>query len=62
MEPWALPGAPSASNADEVAGTLDRVAARIRSGDLFIPGASTAVSDEAVLAAVLAALLQRARG
>lgn len=63
LEPWAFPGAePSASTPDDVAGALERVAARIRSGDLFVPGASTAATDEAVLASVLAALLQRARG
>jgi hypothetical protein len=63
MEPWALPGGtPSGTNGDEIAAALERVAARIRSGDLFIPGASVASSDEAVLAVVLAALLQRARG
>jgi hypothetical protein len=63
LEPWAMPGAaPSASSAEDVAAALERVAARIRSGDLFVPGAMTAASDEAVLAAVLAALLQRSRG
>lgn len=63
LEPWAMPGAaPSASSAEDVAGALERIAARVRSGDLFVPGAMTAVSDEAVLAAVLAALLQRSRG
>jgi hypothetical protein len=63
LEPWALPGAePAASTSDDVATALERVASRIRSGDLFIPGSLTAASDEAVLAAVLAALLQRARG
>jgi hypothetical protein len=63
MEPWALPGGtPSATNGDEVAAALERVAARIRSGELFVPGAAMAPSDEGVLAAVLAALLQRARG
>jgi hypothetical protein len=63
LEPWAFPGAePSASTSDDVATALERVAARIRSGDLFVPGASTAATDEAVLASVLAALLQRARG
>jgi hypothetical protein len=63
LEPWALPGAePSASTSDDVATALERVAARIRSGDLFVAGASTAATDEAVLASVLAALLQRARG
>jgi hypothetical protein len=63
LEPWALPGAePSASSADDVAAALERVALRIRSGDLFVPGAMAAASEEAVLAAVLAALLQRARG
>ena len=63
LEPWAMPGAaPSASSGEDVAVALERVAARIRSGDLFVPGAMTAASDEAVLAAVLAALLQRSRG
>jgi hypothetical protein len=63
LEPWAFPGAePSASTSDDVATALERVAARIRSGDLFVAGASTAATDEAVLASVLAALLQRARG
>jgi hypothetical protein len=63
LEPWALPGAePSASTADDVAAALERVASRVRSGDLFVPGAMAATSEEAVLAAVLAALLQRARG
>jgi hypothetical protein len=63
LEPWALPGAePSASSSEEVASTLERLAARVRSGDLFVPGALAAASEEAVLAAVLTALLQRARG
>ena len=63
LEPWAMPGAgPSASSAEDVAGALERIAARVRSGDLFVQGAMTAASDEAVLAAVLAALLQRSRG
>ncbi len=63
LEPWALPGAePPASSADDIASALDRIAARIRSGELFVPSALTAASEEAVLAAVLAALLQRARG
>ena len=63
LEPWALPGAePHASSADDVASALERIAARVRSGELFVPSALTAASEEAVLAAVLAALLQRARG
>lgn len=63
LEPWALPGAePSASNPDDVASALERVAARVRSGELFVSSALTAASEEAVLAAVLAALLQRPRG
>ena len=63
LEPWAMPGAaPSASSVEDVAGALERIAARVRSGDLFVPGAMTAASDEAVLAGVLAALLQRSRG
>src|SRR5918999_4300040 len=62
LEPWASPGAESTiSNSEELAAVLERVAARIRSGELFVPGASTA-TDEAALASVLATLLQRARG
>jgi hypothetical protein len=62
LEPWASPGAESAiSNSEDLAAVLESVAARIRSGDLFVPGASTA-TDEAALASVLAALLQRGRG
>ena len=53
---------PFRKRCDDAADALERVAARIRSGDLFVPGALSAMSDEAVLAAVLAALLQRARG
>lgn len=63
LEPWALPGVePSASTSEDVATALERVAARIRSGDLLVPGASPLATDEAALAAALAALLQRARG
>lgn len=62
LEPWALPGAePAASSSDDVASALEGIAARVRSGELFVPTALTASSEEAVLAAVLAALLQRAR-
>lgn len=62
LEPWALPGGEANAPASEdLAVALERVAARIRSGDLFVPGA-TAVTDEAALACVLAALLQRAHG
>ena len=63
LEPWAMPGAaPPASSAEEIASALERIAARVRSGDLFVPGGMAAASEEAVLAAVLAALLQRSRG
>ena len=63
LEPWAQPGTERASiTGDDAADTLQRIAARIRSGDLLVPGVSAATSDEAVLASVLAALLQRARG
>ena len=63
LEPWALPGVePSASSPEEVASAIERIAARIRSGDLFVAGALAAASEEAVLAAVLAALLHRSRG
>ena len=62
LEPWALPGGEvGASASEELAVALERVAARIRSGDLVVPGATT-VTDEAALACVLAALLQRAHG
>lgn len=63
LEPWAMPGSdPSASASDDVAAAIERIAARVRSGDLHVPGAPPGASDEAVLAAVLAALLQRGRG
>lgn len=62
VEPWALPGAEAPTTGEDVAAALERMAARIRSGDLLVPGAGGAASDEALLAAVLAALLQRARG
>ena len=62
LEPWASPGEEATAGSDDAAGTLERIAARIRSGDLFVPGTLAAASDEAVLAAVLAALLHRARG
>ncbi|MDQ4079216.1 MAG: hypothetical protein M3125_00515 [Gemmatimonadota bacterium] len=62
IEPWALPGAEAPTTGEDVAATLERIADRIRSGDLLVPGATGPASDEALLAAVLAALLQRARG
>ncbi|MGQ0712424.1 MAG: hypothetical protein ACT4PJ_01700 [Gemmatimonadaceae bacterium] len=63
VEPWALPGGEvPTGGADAIADALDRIAARIRSGDLVVPGASAATTDEALLASVLAALLYRAHG
>ena len=62
LEPWAVPGAEEPTTGEDVAAALERIAARIRSGDLLVPGATGTASDEALLAAVLAALLQRARG
>jgi hypothetical protein len=62
IEPWAVPGVEAPTTDEDVAAALERIASRIRSGDLLVPGAAGAASDEAVLAAVLAALLQRARG
>lgn len=62
LEPWAIPGSEAGSTSDDVAAAIERIAGRIRSGDLHVPGAPPGTSDEAVLAAVLAALLQRARG
>jgi hypothetical protein len=61
LEPWAIPGSAPGSTSDDVAAAIERIAARIRSGDLHVPGAPPGTSDEALLAAVLAALLQRAR-
>lgn len=62
VEPWAVPGAEAPTTGEDVAAALERIAARIRSGDLLVPGATGAASDEALLAAVLATLLQRAHG
>jgi hypothetical protein len=62
IEPWAMPGTEAPTTGEDVAAALERVAARIRSGDLLVPGTTGTASDEAVLAAVLAALLQRAHG
>jgi hypothetical protein len=62
LEPWVLPGAEAPTTGEDVAAAMERIAARIRSGDLLVPGATGTASDEALLAAVLAALLQRARG
>lgn len=62
IEPWAVPGAEAPTTGEDVAAALERIAARIRSGDLLVAGAPGTASDEALLAAVLAALLQRARG
>jgi hypothetical protein len=63
LEPWATPGSqPPGSGSDDVAAAIERIAARVRSGDLYVPGATPGATDEAVLATVLAALLQRARG
>lgn len=61
LEPWALGGVESPTPRD-VASVLERVAARVRSGDLIVPGAESLATDEAALAAVLAVLLQRNRG
>jgi hypothetical protein len=57
-----MPGAEAPTTSEDVAAALERVAARIRSGDLLVAGTTAPASDEALLAAVLAALLQRARG
>jgi hypothetical protein len=60
VEPWALP-AGEASDPDpgeHVAEALERVARRIRTGEIILPPDSSAESDEAALALALAALLQ----
>lgn len=61
LEPWALAGV-EAPTSQDVASVLERIAARVRSGDLIVPSAESLATDEAALAAVLAALLQRSRG
>lgn len=63
LEPWAMPGSePPVSTSHDVAAALERIATRVRSGDLHVRSAPPGTTDEAVLACVLAAILQRANG
>jgi hypothetical protein len=60
IEPWSLPPeepAPQGSG-EAVAAALQRVAERVRRGELALPPDASAASDEVALAVVLAALLR----
>lgn len=66
-EPWSVTPAMGidavdlrASAGDEVAGALERIAARVRDGEIEVPTGS-GLSDEAALSAVLTALLRLRR-
>jgi hypothetical protein len=61
VEPWALPPEPqpsssSASASESVADRLERLAKRLRRGELDVPVDTPSGSDEAALAALLSAL------
>ena len=60
IEPWAMPStAPSATSAeDAIAAALERIARRVRDGDVALPPEATSATDEAALALTLAALLR----
>lgn len=60
IEPWALPAgeASDPNPALHVADALERVARRIRSGDIILPPDSSAATDDAALALALAAVLR----
>ena len=49
-----------ASAGEQVAGALERIAARVRDGEINVPAGSD-LSDEAALSAVLTALLRQRR-
>ncbi len=63
VEPWALPPEPqparaAAGSSADVAERLERIAERVRRGELSVPADTPAGSDEAALAAVLSALFR----
>jgi hypothetical protein len=64
VEPWALPlSEPAEVNPQEaMAAALERVAHRIRAGEIVLAPDGPPTSDEAALAAALAALLRVSRG
>jgi hypothetical protein len=60
IEPWAMPAtAPSAASAeDAIAAALERIARRVRDGEVALPPETASTTDEAALALTLAALLR----
>jgi hypothetical protein len=60
IEPWAMPStAPSATSAeDAIAAALERIARRVRDGEVVLPPETMSTTDEAALALTLAALLR----
>ncbi len=61
MEPWALPSAVVPEAGSSVADALERVARRIRSGELKMPSDVAASTDENALSAALQALVRSPR-
>jgi len=62
LEPWAVPSAASEVSAkDRVAEALERIAGRIRTGDVNVPADANAATDENALSAALQALVRAPR-
>lgn len=62
MEPWAVPSeAPAADPQRIVAEALERVARRIRAGEVTVPADANAATDENALSAALQALVRAPR-
>jgi hypothetical protein len=61
-EPWAIPSEPGVRTGgrlpDEVAAALERIAQRLRRGEIELPATAAAASDEQALSAALAAILK----
>ena len=62
LEPWAVPSsAPQVPASDRVAEALERIARRIRAGDVDVPTDANAATDENALSAALQALVRAPR-
>ena len=62
LEPWALPSsAPQVPASDRVVEALERIARRIRAGDVDVPSDANAATDENALSAALQALVRAPR-
>jgi hypothetical protein len=61
LEPWALPSAMPADAGTMVADALERIARRIRNGELKLPSDAPSASDENALSAALQALVRAPR-